>query len=74
MNKDRRLALLEQIGSQLCEIGGNVDYLEVVFLDAGSDELGRLGLDRAIHSLAGDVYIFEDLDLREAVSARVEVI
>ena len=89
MNKDRRLALLEEIGSQLCDMGGEnrsrrlarqlprgqcLESLEVVFHDADRDELGRLSLDRAIHSLAGDIYLLEDFDLTEAVSATVESI
>lgn len=86
MDKDRRLALLEEIGAQLCEMdagnrrrrlagqpprGRNLDCLEVAFQDAAGHEVGRLGLDRAIHSLAGDIYIFEDFDLADAVSATV---
>ncbi len=89
MDKDRRLALLEEIGAQLCERdaqnrarrlagqpshGRNLDCLEVAFQDAAGHEVGRLGLDRAIHSLAGDIYIFEDFDLTEAASATVETI
>ena len=89
MNEGRRLTLLEEIGSQLCDMSGEnrsrrlvgqtpqghcVECLEVVFHDADRDELGRLSLDRAIHSLAGDIYLFEDFDLTEAVSATVESI
>ena len=86
MDKDRRLALLEEIGAQLCEmdtgnrtrrlagqppLSRNLDCLEVAFQDAAGHEVGRLGLDRAIHSLAGDIYIFEDFDLTDAASATV---
>lgn len=86
MDKDRCLALLEEIGLQLCEMEAgnrtrrlagqpprsqNLDCLEVAFQDAAGHEVGRLGLDRAIHSLAGDIYIFGDFDLTDVVSATV---
>jgi hypothetical protein len=83
MHKDRRLGLLEEIGSQLCELDGEnrsrrlagepprthrLEYIEVVFHDADRDELGRLRLALAIQSLAGDIYLFEDFDLNDAVT------
>lgn len=86
MDKDRRLTLLEEIGTQLCEMdagnrhrrlagqpprGRDLNCLEVAFQDATGHEVGRLGLDRAIHSLAADIYIFEDFELTDAVSATV---
>jgi len=86
MNTDLRMSMLEEIGAQLCAMtdkgrehrqhGGParvhpVECLEAIFRTKRGREVGRLGLERAIHCLAGDVYHFEDFDLTDA--QRVEV-
>ncbi len=86
MNTELRMSLLEEIGAQLCAMidkgrddrqhGGParvhpVECLEAIFRTRRGREVGRLGLERAIHALAGDVYHFEDFDLTDA--HRVEV-
>ena len=86
MNADLRLSMLEEIGAQLCAMVDKgrddrqhgkprrehaIEYLEAVFRTRRGREVGRLGLERAIHALAGDVYHFEDFDLTDA--DRVEV-
>jgi len=86
MNADLRMSMLEEIGTQLSAMvdkgredrlrGGParehpVECLEAVFRTKRGREVGRLGLVRAIHCLAGDVYHFEDFDLTDA--QRVEV-
>ncbi len=86
MNADLRLSMLEEIGAQLCAMvdKGRDDYrhgkpgrvhavecLEAIFRTRRGREVGRLGLERAIHALAGDVYHFADFDLTDA--DRVEV-
>lgn len=86
MNAELRMAMLEEIGTQLCALvdkgrndpgrgssqrGHLLECLEAVFRTRRGREVGRLGLERAIHALAGDVYHFEDFDLTDA--ERVEV-
>jgi len=86
MNTELRMSMLEEIGAQLCVMidkgrkdrlrGGParvhpVECLEAIFRTRRGREVGRLGLERAIHALAGDVYHFEDFDLTDA--DRVEV-
>ena len=78
MDAEKRFELLEQIGKQLQDMRNVNPYigigdLEVVFIDTDGEE-AEFGVGLAIASLAGDVYIFESFDLRDAHSAEVRVI
>jgi len=78
MDKDLRLALVEEIGMQLAKLekGGRrleVSCLEVAFCLSGGGYL-EMGLAKALESLGGDVFRYEEGDLRDATNALVRTI
>ena len=78
MDKDLRLELVEEIGMQLAKLEKGsrrleVSCLEVVFCLSEGGHL-EMGLAKALESLGGDVYLYEDGDLRDATNALVQTI
>jgi hypothetical protein len=74
MDKDLRLGLIEEIGMQLAKLGRfDVSCLEVSFTLIDGDCL-EMGLAKALECLGGDVYLFQEGDLRDATNALVQTI
>ena len=78
MDKDLRLGLIEEIGMQLAkmESGGRrleVSCLEVLFTLSDGECL-EMGFAKALECLGGDVYLFQEGDLRHATNALVQTI